>query len=99
MDATKCISCIFLLLFILNHVCLLIMLRNYLSIIVQAADREVGEVMDSGLVKGHGYCITDVKSIKVAKQLQHQLGKGTLKLMRLRNPWGTKEWNGPWSDE
>ncbi len=55
--------------------------------------------MDSGLVKGHGYCITDVKSIKVAKQLQHQLGKGTLKLMRLRNPWGTKEWNGPWSDE
>ena len=66
---------------------------------VQVNDREKGEIMDNGLVKGHGYGVTDVKSIKLAKTLQKQLGSSTIQLVRLRNPWGTKEWNGCWSDE
>ena len=65
----------------------------------QANDREKGEIMDNCLVKGHGYGVTDVKSIKLAKPLQKQLGSSTIQLVRLRNPWGTKEWNGSWSDE
>ena len=74
-------------------------IQSMLCSFVQANDREKGEIMDNGLVKGHGYGVTDVKSIKLAKTLQKQLGSSTIQLVRLRNPWGTKEWNGSWSDE
>ncbi len=69
------------------------------NVLLQVSEREKGEIMDNGLVKGHGYGITDVRSVKVAKQLHKQLGRSTLQLVRIRNPWGIKEWNGAWSDE
>uniref|UniRef100_A0A8C6LFR5 Calpain-3 n=1 Tax=Nothobranchius furzeri TaxID=105023 RepID=A0A8C6LFR5_NOTFU len=37
----------------------------------------------TGLVKGHAYSVTAVDEVR---------------LVRLRNPWGQVEWNGPWSD-
>uniref|UniRef100_A0A6Q2WS35 Calpain-3 n=1 Tax=Esox lucius TaxID=8010 RepID=A0A6Q2WS35_ESOLU len=37
----------------------------------------------TGLVKGHAYSVTGVEEVR---------------LVRLRNPWGQVEWNGPWSD-
>eukprot|EP00106_Octopus_bimaculoides_P008704 XP_014776146.1 PREDICTED: calpain-A-like [Octopus bimaculoides] len=43
-----------------------------------------------GLFTIHAYCL-----IKLAK-VQYQ-GK-EVGLVKLRNPWGKKEWNGPWSD-
>ncbi|XP_031685240.1 calpain-3-like isoform X1 [Oncorhynchus kisutch] len=47
----------------------------------------------TGLVKGHAYSVTAVEE---CKQSQHKEPK--VRLVRLRNPWGQVEWNGPWSD-
>ncbi|XP_029900929.1 calpain-3 isoform X2 [Myripristis murdjan] len=47
----------------------------------------------TGLVKGHAYSVTAVEE---CKQSQHKDSK--VRLVRLRNPWGQVEWNGPWSD-
>ena len=41
----------------------------------------------SGLVPGHAYSLIAVK--------QH----GDLRLLNIRNPWGTFEWDGDWGDE
>ena len=55
---------------------------------------------NQGLVKGHGYIMTDLRQIQLPKALKGKLGNQThLRLVRLRNPWGTKEWTGAWSDE
>ncbi|XP_072120768.1 calpain-3-like isoform X2 [Mobula birostris] len=47
--------------------------------------------LPSGLVKGHAYSVTGVDEVTHRNQ--------KVKLVRLRNPWGTVEWNGPWSDK
>ncbi|GFS18077.1 calpain-9 [Elysia marginata] len=53
--------------------------------------RGTGEVRKAnGLYMGHAYSITGLKQIPT--------GRGTVNLVRLRNPWGRREWNGSWSD-
>ncbi|XP_071375678.1 calpain-3 isoform X1 [Centroberyx affinis] len=47
----------------------------------------------TGLVKGHAYSVTAVEECK-----QSQQKDAKVRLVRLRNPWGQVEWNGPWSD-
>ncbi|XP_049753345.1 calpain-3 isoform X2 [Elephas maximus indicus] len=46
--------------------------------------------MASGLVKGHAYSVTGLEETLFKDE--------KVKLVRLRNPWGQVEWNGPWSD-
>uniref|UniRef100_A0A8C5GJF6 Calpain-3 n=1 Tax=Gouania willdenowi TaxID=441366 RepID=A0A8C5GJF6_GOUWI len=45
----------------------------------------------TGLVKGHAYSVTAVEEPSQQKDSK-------VRLVRLRNPWGQVEWNGPWSD-
>jgi calpain-15 len=44
-----------------------------------------------GLVRGHAFSILKVR--QVAKEGGH-----SGKFIQMRNPWGTGEWSGPWSD-
>ncbi|XP_025889252.1 calpain-3 isoform X2 [Nothoprocta perdicaria] len=44
-----------------------------------------------GLVKGHAYSVTAVEETTFKGE--------RIRLVRLRNPWGQVEWNGPWSDK
>ena len=44
-----------------------------------------------GIISGHAYSLIDLYELEYK-------GK-PLKLCKLRNPWGHKEWQGDWSDE
>jgi hypothetical protein len=47
---------------------------------------------DTGLLKNHAY------SLIAVLEIEDPFTKGaTVRLLRLRNPWGKSEWNGAWS--
>ncbi|VDK54000.1 unnamed protein product [Anisakis simplex] len=57
--------------------------------------------MSCGLVKGHAYAVTAVRYIELDAKTRSFLFFGSVErqmMIRLQNPWGEKEWNGPWSD-
>ncbi|KAF2458508.1 hypothetical protein BDY21DRAFT_370743 [Lineolata rhizophorae] len=41
---------------------------------------------EQGFVRSHAYTVIEAREVK-----EHRL-------LKLRNPWGSQEWNGPWSD-
>jgi len=57
---------------------------------IETGGMALESTLPSGLVVGHAYSVTSVKKV-------HIRGRDIF-LVRLRNPWGSKEWNGPWSD-
>ncbi|XP_072286301.1 calpain-6 [Pyxicephalus adspersus] len=60
-------------------------------------DRE--KVTPLGLVKGHAYSVTDIKKVALGEKTLC-FGKTTkLFMVRMRNPWGKREWRGAWNDE
>ena len=42
------------------------------------------------MIPNHGYSVVKIK------QINHPV-KGQVELLKLRNPWGKKEWTGDWS--
>ena len=63
--------------------------RNF---IMMAASLGQGENKnDEGVISGHAYSLISIH------ELQHK-GK-EIKLLKLRNPWGSGEWQGDWSDK
>lgn len=63
---------------------------------VTAADMEAR--LACGLVKGHAYAVTDVRKVRLGHGLLAFFKSEKLDMIRLRNPWGEREWTGPWSD-
>ncbi|KAM6933959.1 calpain-5-like [Xenentodon cancila] len=61
-----------------------------------AADMEAR--LDCGLVKGHAYAVTEVRKVRLGHGLLAFFKSDKLTMIRMRNPWGQREWNGPWSD-
>ncbi|KTG31091.1 hypothetical protein cypCar_00027978, partial [Cyprinus carpio] len=54
--------------------------------------------LDCGLVKGHAYAVTDVRKVRLGTGLLAFFKSEKLSMIRMRNPWGEREWNGAWSD-
>ena len=50
----------------------------------------------TGVLVGHAYSILDVFTIP---KPQSKKKRKESRLLRIRNPWGRKEWTGKWSDE
>ncbi|XP_035696655.1 calpain-9-like isoform X1 [Branchiostoma floridae] len=68
------------------------MMRNSLmGCSVEADPNAIDSKMDNGLVMGHAYSITGLQKVNVQGQ--------EINLIRVRNPWGSVEWMGDWSDE
>uniref|UniRef100_A0A672GUA9 Calpain-5-like n=1 Tax=Salarias fasciatus TaxID=181472 RepID=A0A672GUA9_SALFA len=61
-----------------------------------AADMEAR--LACGLVKGHAYAVTDVRRVRLGRGLLAFFRSDRLTMIRMRNPWGQREWTGPWSD-
>ena len=52
--------------------------------------------LDNGLIRGHAYSVTKVKSIDINTPRM----SGKIPMLRIRNPWGNEaEWKGAWSDK
>ncbi|KAM3590094.1 uncharacterized protein V6R79_003751 [Siganus canaliculatus] len=57
-----------------------------------AEGETVESVLDCGLVRGHAYGVTAVRKVRLQTD-----GMARLFMVRMRNPWGTTDWTGAWS--
>ena len=62
--------------------------------LIQEAENEAEKIVKKGLGNNHAYSITGVRSVDVTKPTK----KEKVPLLRIRNPWGQREWTGPWRD-
>lgn len=63
--------------------------RNFTMI---ASSQGAGEsVTDSGIVQGHAYSLISIHEFTHSDR--------SVRLLKLRNPWGRGEWTGDWSDK
>uniref|UniRef100_A0A8C5QDE2 Uncharacterized protein n=1 Tax=Leptobrachium leishanense TaxID=445787 RepID=A0A8C5QDE2_9ANUR len=54
------------------------------------AGENIESVTAQNIVTGHAYSVTGAEEVLSGDKM--------VKLVRVRNPWGNKEWNGAWSD-
>eukprot|EP01006_Ploeotia_vitrea_P026361 TRINITY_DN59350_c0_g1_i1.p1 TRINITY_DN59350_c0_g1~~TRINITY_DN59350_c0_g1_i1.p1 ORF type:complete len:707 (-),score=100.53 TRINITY_DN59350_c0_g1_i1:107-2227(-) len=52
---------------------------------------KVETTAELGLIGGHAYAVLDLRQVRSSTGCQTWI-------LRLRNPWGQSEWQGPWSD-
>ncbi|XP_036404357.1 calpain-5-like [Megalops cyprinoides] len=62
-----------------------------------AEGERVESVLDCGLVRGHAYGITAVRRVRLGEKLLGVCGMSRVHMVRMRNPWGTADWTGAWS--
>ena len=62
--------------------------------VITASSRKESEELNNkgmGIVSGHAYAVLDAREVLLAD------GQ-TEKIIKMRNPWGNREWNGRWGD-
>uniref|UniRef100_F6WTS6 Calpain 6 n=1 Tax=Xenopus tropicalis TaxID=8364 RepID=F6WTS6_XENTR len=63
------------------------------------SSNDMEAVTSYGLVKGHAYSVTAIKKMPVGQRILCFGNSNKLFMIRMRNPWGKREWKGAWSDE
>ncbi|XP_063026416.1 calpain-6 [Melospiza melodia melodia] len=53
---------------------------------------------EKGLIVGHAYSVTAIRKLRLGETMVLSFKAQKLFMIRLRNPWGKKEWHGAWSD-
>ncbi|KAM9425380.1 calpain-5 [Pholidichthys leucotaenia] len=72
--------------------------KSLITCSIRPAEGETVEsVLDCGLVRGHAYGITAVRKVRLGEKLQKAGVTPRLLMVRMRNPWGTTDWTGAWS--
>ncbi|KAG7497006.1 calpain-5-like isoform X1 [Solea senegalensis] len=70
--------------------------KSLITCSIRPAEGETVEsVLDCGLVRGHAYGITAVKRLRLGDKKTGRVSR--LFMVRMRNPWGTTDWTGAWS--
>nr|XP_020640057.1 calpain-6 [Pogona vitticeps] len=70
-----------------------------ISCYIMSSSRDFEGHTEMGLIKGHAYSVTAVVMMSLGEKLLSCAKSNKLFMIRLRNPWGKKEWVGAWSDE
>lgn len=77
-----------------NHIQSLIKKKHLLCCSRRPGAHQVGEgTADLGLITGHAYSILRVEYLKLSS-----MPDDSERFIKLRNPWGSHEWEGKWSD-
>ncbi|XP_008300315.1 calpain-5 [Stegastes partitus] len=72
--------------------------KSLITCSIRPAEGETVEsVLECGLVRGHAYGITAVRKVRLGEKLLKTGGTSRLFMVRMRNPWGTTDWTGAWS--
>ncbi|KAK2161159.1 hypothetical protein LSH36_120g02000 [Paralvinella palmiformis] len=64
---------------------------SFMGCAVNINSGSIDEEVGNGLYSGHAYSVTKLTTINYKDK--------TVRLIRLRNPWGRREWSGDWGDK
>ncbi|NXY58666.1 CAN5 protein, partial [Callaeas wilsoni] len=71
---------------------------GFISCSISSSGRPSEAETEMGLIVGHAYSVTAIGKLRLGERLVFSFKAEKLFMIRLRNPWGKKEWHGAWSD-
>ncbi|NXF22206.1 CAN5 protein, partial [Rhodinocichla rosea] len=71
---------------------------GFISCSISSPGRPSEAETGMGLIVGHAYSVTAIRKLRLGESLVLSFKAEKLFMIRLRNPWGKKEWHGAWSD-
>ncbi|NXK64722.1 CAN5 protein, partial [Sylvietta virens] len=71
---------------------------GFISCFISSSGRPSEAETEMGLIVGHAYSVTAIRKLRLGERLLFSFKAEKLFMIRLRNPWGKKEWHGAWSD-